>query len=229
MEVSDTGHGEETGGADVNDEDRSAHQPARVLFDLLGIAYERAFAGSEAHQASLRRLLGDLAPRSRVLDVGSGTGRPTADALAAAGHEVLGIDISPVMVEIATRQVPEAEFRCADIRAVPLNEAPFDAVCVYFALLQMSREEQADLVSRLVRAVKPGGLMVLATVPADVEGAEVVFMDQPVRATSFARDDFVAMLTRAGLLVRAEQSLMFTPSRPGAEPEPHLFVHCQRA
>ncbi|MFE4858436.1 class I SAM-dependent methyltransferase [Streptomyces sp. NPDC056670] len=165
-------------------------------------------------------------PGSR--EVGWGRGRPTAETLTAAGHDVLGIDISPVMVELATRQVPGAEFRCADIRAVPLSDASFDAVCVYFALLQMSREEQAHLVARLARAVKPGGQVALATVPVDAEGVEVVFMDQPVRATSFARDDFVAMVTRAGLTVRAEQSLMFTPARPGAEPEPHLFLHCRR-
>ncbi|WP_167161098.1 class I SAM-dependent methyltransferase [Streptomyces sp. MBT27] len=212
----------------MTNEDNNPHQPARALFDVLGLAYEKAFAASEAHHASLRRLLGEMAPRSRVLDVGSGTGRPTAETLSAAGHDVLGIDISPVMVKIATRHVPEAEFRCADIHAVPLDDASFDAVCLYFSLLQMSREEQARLVTRLVRAVRPGGHMVLATVPVDVEGVEVVFMDQPVRATSFGRDDFIAMITRAGLTVQAERSLMFTPSRPGAEPEPHLFLHCRR-
>ncbi|WP_328314875.1 class I SAM-dependent methyltransferase [Streptomyces sp. NBC_00442] len=212
----------------VPDEDRTPLQPAQALFDALGIAYEEAFAASEAHHASLRWLLDELVPGSRVLDVGSGTGRPTAETLSSAGHSVLGIDISPVMVDLATRQVPDAEFRCGDIRAVALSDSSFDAVCVYFALLQMSREEQVSLVTRLARTVKPGGRMVLATVPVDVEGAEFVFMDHPVRATSFARDDFVALVTDAGLTVRSEESLLFTPSRPDAEPEPHLFLYCER-
>ncbi|MFG3284520.1 class I SAM-dependent methyltransferase [Streptomyces sp. NPDC048111] len=217
-----------TTGADVTDQDPSPHQPAQALFDVLGLAYEEAFADSPAHLASLRWLLAELAPASRVLDVGSGTGRPTAATLRAAGHDVLGVDISPVMVEIATRQVPGAEFRCADIRSVPLGTAAYDAVCVYFALLQMSRDEQARLVARLAHALKPGGRMVLATVPVDAEDVDVVFMDQPVRATSFARDDVVTLVTSAGLTVRAEQNLMFTPARPGAEPEPHLFLYCVR-
>ncbi|MCZ9336919.1 class I SAM-dependent methyltransferase, partial [Streptomyces sp. TRM76130] len=104
-----------------------------------------------------------------VLDVGSGTGRPTAETLVRAGHEVLGVDVSPVMAELAARQVPAAAFRCADIHDVPLDDGSFDAVCVYFALLQMGRAEQADLVRRLTQALKPGGHLVLATVPLDVE------------------------------------------------------------
>lgn len=208
--------------------DRDARSQAAAVFDALGIRYEQAFARSAAHRASLDRLSAHLGPHSRVLDVGSGTGRPTAATLAAAGHEVLGVDVSPVMVELAARQVPQASFRCADIRDLPLDEGSFDAVCVYFALLQMSRRYQQAVVRRLVRAVRPSGIVVLATVPLDVDRAEGVFLGQPVRVTSFAEEDFVRMATAAGLTVVSRQSHLFTPAAPGATPEPHLFLHCRR-
>jgi ubiquinone/menaquinone biosynthesis C-methylase UbiE len=209
--------------------DEEQGSPAAAVFDALGSEYEKAFASSAAHRASLEWLLARLAPGSKVLDVGSGTGRPTAAVLAAAGHRVLGVDVSPVMVEIAARQVPEAEFRCADVRRIALEDGAYDAVCVYFALLQMPRAEQSDLVRRLARALRPGGLLVLATVPLDVEEFDGVFMGQPVRVTSFAAEDVIALVRGAGLAVESEQSVMFTPTHPDAMPEPQLFLHCRRA
>ncbi|MDX3457948.1 class I SAM-dependent methyltransferase [Streptomyces sp. ME02-8801-2C] len=203
--------------------------PAAVLFDALGADYERAFAGAPAHRQALDWLIERLPSGARTLDVGSGTGRPTAAALVEAGHSVLGVDISPVMVELAVRQVPEAEFRHADVRELPLEPASLDGVCVFFSLLQMTRAEQSAVLRRLTLALKPGGHLVLATVPADVEDVEVVFMGRPVRATSFAEEDFTGMVEAAGLTVLARHSIVFTPDHPSAEPEPHLFLHCRRA
>ncbi|MFI9808424.1 class I SAM-dependent methyltransferase [Streptomyces sp. NPDC052301] len=202
--------------------------PAAVAFDALGLEYEKAFAASEPHRASLGRLLEGLAPGSRVLDVGSGTGRPTAQTLAEAGHRVLGVDVSPVMVDLAARQVPGARFRLADIRELPLDDDSFDAACAYFSLLQMTRAEQAAVVAKLARAVRPGGFVVLATVPLDVEDVQGVFMGQPVRVTSFAAEAFTALASGAGLTVLDEQRAVFTPAHPDAVPEPHLFLHCRR-
>ncbi|MBZ6304006.1 class I SAM-dependent methyltransferase [Streptomyces olivaceus] len=213
-------------GFHVSDEQRRPR--AAAAFDALGAEYERAFAGSRTHRRSLEWLLGRLAPGSRVLDVGSGTGRPTAGTLAAAGHDVLGVDVSPVMVELAARQVPDAVFQCADIRDAPLDDGSFDAVCVYFSLLQLDRREQTELVGRLVRLLRPEGYLVLATVPLDVEGVDATFMGQPVRVSSFPAQRLVALAEEAGREVLDQEASMFTPTHPDARPEPHLFLHCRR-
>lgn len=202
--------------------------PAAAAFDALGAEYERAFAGSAAHRASLDRLLEDLAPGSRVLDVGSGTGVPTARRLAGAGHRVVGVDVSPVMTALAAGQVPDADFRCGDIREMAWADGEFDAACVYFSMLQMARGEQRELLGRLARAVRPGGLLAVATVPVDVAEVSAVFMGQPVVVSSFGEEEFVALVAGAGFAVEERHSVLFTPDHPAGEPEPHLFLHCRR-
>jgi len=132
------------------------------------------------------------------------------------------------MVDLAARQVPQAVFRHADIRELPLEEDAFDAVCVYFSLLQMTRAEQSRVLGRLARALRPGGSLVLATVPADVEDLAVEFMGQPVRATSFAAEDVAAVVRDAGLTVESERAVEFVPDHPEGAAEPHLFLYCAR-
>lgn len=202
--------------------------PAAAVFDALGAEYERAFAGSAAHRASLDRLLEYLAPGSRVLDVGSGTGVPTARRLAGAGHRVVGVDVSPVMTALAAGQVPDADFRCGDIREMAWADGEFDAACVYFSMLQMARGEQRELLGRLARAVRSGGLLAVATVPVDVAEVSAVFMGQPVVVSSFGEEEFVALVAGAGFAVEVRHSVLFTPDHPAGEPEPHLFLHCRR-
>ncbi|MFE6764902.1 bifunctional 2-polyprenyl-6-hydroxyphenol methylase/3-demethylubiquinol 3-O-methyltransferase UbiG [Streptomyces sp. 2131.1] len=208
----------------------SAGQPrtAAAVFDALGTVYEEAFAGSAAHRASLDRLLAVLPEHGRVLDIGSGTGRPTAQTLVDAGHEVLGVDVSPVMVDIASRQVPAAEFRCADIRTLALEDGAFDAVCMYFALLQMSRSEQGDVLRLAARVLRPEGHLAVATVPLDVEGVGGTFMGQPVEVTSFGEDAFTALVEEAGFSVLSRTSTMFVPAVPAAVPEPQMFLLARR-
>lgn len=49
-----------------------------------------------------------------ILDAGSGNGR-VAGYLARAGHQAMGIDLDPHLVEVATAKYPEAHFEVADL------------------------------------------------------------------------------------------------------------------
>ncbi|MFI1869803.1 class I SAM-dependent methyltransferase [Streptomyces jumonjinensis] len=198
--------------------------PAADLFDALGIDYERAFAHSPAHRAALTWLVERLAPDSSVLDVGSGTGHPTARTLVDAGHRVQGVDISPRMVELARRQVPEASFRCQDSRTLELAASSVDAVCAFFSFLQMPRADQRHLVEKIARWLRPGGLFVAATVPVDVEEAPGRWMGYDVEVTSFAPVAFTDLLESAGFTVQETRETDFAPDSPIATPEPQLFV-----
>jgi SAM-dependent methyltransferase len=198
-----------------------------AAFDALGLTYEHAFRDAPAVADVVERLTA-LAPGSRVLDVGSGTGRPVAERLAAAGLDVTGIDVSPVMVDIARRQVPGARFEVADVRTHPAPAGSWDAVVAVFSLLTMPRSELDATLARLAAWLVPGGRLVVATIPADVEGLEIEFLGQPVRATTYPTDVLLAKLQDVGLEVDDHRRSTFRPDFPGAQPEEHLVVDAHR-
>jgi SAM-dependent methyltransferase len=89
------------------------------------------------------RLLLPLMPKAaaRVADLGSGTGS-LALLLAAAGHEVRGLDIAPRMVEAArmkaARSRVHADFDLGDAAEPPWPPASFDVVLVRHVLWAMA-------------------------------------------------------------------------------------------
>lgn len=101
-----------------------------------------------------------LPPGAAVLDLGCGTGR-IADALAARGHAVVGVDESPAMME----HVRLAEPVHARVEGLDLGRR-FDAVLLLSHLLNTPDDAQRHAFLRTcARHVRPGGLIVLQRHP----------------------------------------------------------------
>jgi trans-aconitate 2-methyltransferase len=105
--------------------------------------------------AALLELLAPL-PGERVLDLGCGTGHLTAQA-AAAGAEVVGLDLAPTMIEQARRAYPQLRFVTGDARDFTFDQ-PFDAVLSNAALHWVKPPEK--VIASVARALKPGGRFV---------------------------------------------------------------------
>jgi SAM-dependent methyltransferase len=111
-------------------------------------------------QPALWSLL-DPVPPGRALDAACGTGRHAA-RLVALGHEVLGVDLTPEMLDRARENVPAASFMQGDLLAIPATDEEFDLVVCGLAL---SHIPDLDAVIReLARVLRPGGQMVLSVV-----------------------------------------------------------------
>jgi SAM-dependent methyltransferase len=95
----------------------------------------------------------------RALDAGCGTGRH-AERLVALGHRVLGVDLTPEMLERARANVPRAAFVEGDLLAIPAADEEFDVVVCGLALSHL-----ADLragVRELTRVLRPGGQLMVS-------------------------------------------------------------------
>ncbi|MEV7169849.1 class I SAM-dependent methyltransferase [Streptomyces sp. NPDC090085] len=206
----------------------SQRKSAAEVFDALGERYEEVFGRVPGQLAALDWLTGRLPAGARVLDVGSGTGRPTAEALARAGCDVTGIDVSAAMVALARERVPQARFEQADVRTYTPERAGFDAVCAFFPLLVMDQPEVADALGRMASWVAPGGYFVMATVPGDIRRLDIEWMGHEVTVSSLSTEDHLALLEDRGLEVLHHHTAPFRPADALAVPEEHLFCHARR-
>lgn len=98
-----------------------------------------------------------------VVDLGCGSGI-WARELSRAGYDVLGIDVSPAMIEIARKRVPRGEFRTGSLLRAKLPTC--DAVtslgeCLNYMFDKTNSIHQLrGVFERVYSALKPGGLFV---------------------------------------------------------------------
>jgi SAM-dependent methyltransferase len=107
-------------------------------------------------------LLGEAGAGERVLDLGCGAGRFVA-ALAAAGAEPVGVEISAAALDRARANVPGADLRLVE----PDGSLPLDHRSVDLIWCSEVLEHVADVGHLLIearRVLRPGGRL-LATVP----------------------------------------------------------------
>jgi SAM-dependent methyltransferase len=111
--------------------------------------------------------LAELRPGSRVLEIGPGTGQATGE-LARRGWAVTGVELSPELAAVASRNVPAAAIEVGDFEQWEPEESGFDAIAVFNAFHWLAPELRYTKTARLLR---PGGALAVVfgvhVLPAD--------------------------------------------------------------
>jgi len=156
--------------------DPGAQRSAKVreLFNRIAARYDllNDLQSLGLHRFWKRRLvrLAAVGPGSRALDLCCGTG-DVAIALARAGADVVGLDFSEAMLEVARKRTarraqghPERahgplKFMLGDALRVPFPDNTFDAVTIGYGLRNLASVEQG--LAEMCRLAKPGGRLLV--------------------------------------------------------------------
>ena len=126
----------------------------------------RTMAASGADIVGEARLIDTLAPRgARILDAGCGSGRH-AGYLAEAGHEVVGVDVDPVLIDAAKEDFPDGTWLVGDLAELDLAARGitegFDAIlCAGNVMTFLAPSTRHEVLRRMARHLRADGRAVI--------------------------------------------------------------------
>ena len=185
------------------DEHRSARHAELVAseqsaaFDQIGRRYDESFVERDAQLAEGAWLIDQLDRPARVLDLGCGSGLPTAKQLLDAGVEVVGTDESAVMLDLAQQQAPGATYLHRDLRDLS-DLGEFDAAVAFFSLIMLPKADIPPLLRALHTRLRGPKLLQIAMVLGDFDQFQISFLGVPTQVCAYPPDELRQVLADAG-------------------------------
>lgn len=147
-------------------------------------SYDSAAEGYAEHLATelvrkpldrhlLNRFAEDTRGRGLVADLGCGPGQ-VARHLHEQGVSVVGIDLSPEMIRVASGLHPEIEFRAGDMTRLDLPDASLAGIVSFYSIVHFASDELDAVFQETRRVLRPGGLALLSFHIGD----QVVHLDE---------------------------------------------------
>ena len=139
----------------------------------------------------------ELLPKSgKILDAGCGSGYGVR-YLVEKGYSVIGVDISVNMLEIAKKNVPEAEFIEADMTKLTFSDNSFVGIISLYAVFHVSREKHEKLFQDLHRMLKAGGILFFCTSYNEWEGTDYYY-DAKIFWSNYSSEKTIQLVKQAG-------------------------------
>jgi SAM-dependent methyltransferase len=188
-----------------------------VSFDRAAEYYDRTRTfGDEANRAETELLVSELRSRSRVLEVGVGTGQ-VAMRLNAAGISMFGVDLSAAMLRKLVAKTDGAApipVVAGDAARMPFRDGTFDGVVMRHVLHLIPLWR--NVVEELVRVVRPSGIVLVnhggfSELGRAIRGKIEEFVGRPLPAAGLAWErwqDLEAAMAAHGAARRALPSVV---------------------
>ena len=186
--------------------DAATNEAVRRQFAAAAAAYATSAVHAGGPDLAALVEAAGLRGAERVLDLGCGAGH-TGLALAPRAAEVVAVDLTPEMLEVAAglareRGLANVTFERADVAALPFPENSFDLVATRFAAHHFAAPDRA--LAEAARVLRPGGTFLLVDTVAPEDPALDTFFNafELLRDDSHVRDwrgsEWVRMLGAAG-------------------------------
>jgi cyclopropane fatty-acyl-phospholipid synthase-like methyltransferase len=149
----------------------------------------------------LEKLHSLLAPRSRLLDIGCGAGKPIDSFFIERGHKVHGVDLSEKMLELARKNVPKATYELKDMTELKFEDYQVDAVVSFYAIFHIPREKHFELMKKFYSFLPKGGLLLITMGSDDWVGSENDFHGAKMYWSQYDSKKNSELVSQAGFTI----------------------------
>jgi ubiquinone/menaquinone biosynthesis C-methylase UbiE len=137
----------------------------RIVYDNVAEKYHNQFR-FEMDQKEFDRLFLDkfskqLGISTRILDAGCGPSGHIGKYLFDKGHIIVGIDISPKCIEIASKYNSELDYVVMDMANMTFGKNYFDAILAYYSIMYTPKNSVDKIISEFYRVLKPNGKLLI--------------------------------------------------------------------
>lgn len=179
-----------------------AYGSVAVLYDELARDALDAFPLDRAVIAAFAELV--RAGTRPVAELGCGPGRTTAH-LRDLGLDVFGIDLSPVMIDLARENYPDMRFEVGSMDALDLADGKLDGIVSWYSVIHTPPKDLPPYFAEFRRVLAPGGHLLLGFFEA--EGGPVTAFDHKVTTAYRWPIDGLAELAREAGFVEVGRML----------------------
>jgi SAM-dependent methyltransferase len=177
-------------------------------YDGIAEEYAARFFDELAHKPLDRALLDAFAEEVRGLgttaDIGCGPGQ-IGRYLHDHGLDVIGIDLSPQMVALASRLSPAMRFQVGSMLALDLPDASLAGIVAFYSIIHIPPHLVPQALREFSRVLRPSGLALLSFHVGDDCLRPAELFGQPVALDFqfYQPERLAAELEAAGLVVQA--------------------------
>lgn len=145
-------------------------------------------------------------PETRVLDLCCGSGQAT-QVLVQHSQHVTGLDASPLSLQRAKQNVPQADYVEAFAEAMPFIDNQFELVHTSVALHEMELTQRQQIIKEVYRVLQPGGVFTLVDFHTPTNWlfwpglALFLWVFETETAWQLLQTDLIKLLTDAGFQV----------------------------
>ncbi len=161
-----------------------SEQKVVKCYDSVAVRYADKFfhelENKHMDRILLQSFASENAGKGRMIDLGCGPGQTTAFLSRFGVTDILGMDISPIMIEQARKLNPGLKFETGNMLQLNYSDDEFGSAVAFYAIVHFDEMQLTIALNEIKRVIKSNGQFLFSFHVGNEVAHHDTFLDQPV-------------------------------------------------